>query len=1091
MNVHRSARSYRVVLTTGLVIFSGLMLAALSGSGGAASPKTEPAASRSGGISAPKIRIVDRYGKIPLAFERNNGQTAPRVKFLSRGIGYTLFLTPTEAVLALQNLDKRLSPEKCAAKGSESAESRTQVLRVVTVGANPNAKVEGQDQLPSKSNYFIGNDPKKWQTNIPMYQRVRYKSVYPGVDLVYYGTSQHQLEYDFVVAPAADPKTIALRFTGARKLALNSDGDLTITLADGGELIHHKPIVYQEVDGKREKVDGKSVLRSQDTISFELAAYDRSRAVYIDPGLVYSTYLGGSAAPIPSSNGDQGNAIAVDSSGNVFVTGPATSADFPTTMGAFQTTNDGATETKAVGFVTKLNATGSALVYSTFLGGNGGELPKGIAVDSLTGDAYVMGRSNSNANSACTAAGSPNQCCTGAGTGSCIAFPTTGGAYQPNSAGGTDTFITKLNATGSGLIYSTLIGGKSDDKGDAIAVDSSGNAYLTGKTSSIDNASCPGPGIPNTGTACCTGVGTGTCIPFPTTPGAFQTTSAVNDNNFVAKLNATGSALTYSTYLRGTSGTAQGIGAQANGIAIDSSGNAYVVGGTPATDFPTTKGAFQTTNKAPTNGGNGFVTELNATGTGLVYSTYLGGSGNSASNADSINGIAVDSMGHAYVTGPAYSSDFPTTPGAFQTTNNGVANENQVAFVTKFASDGSALVYSTFLGGDGPDGAFGIALDSSGNAYVTGFTSSFNNASCTANGMPGLCCTGAGIGTCTGFPISGDAFQKVDNAAANGGSNAFMTKLNATGTALDYSTYLGGSSGSSMNNGTGDQGNGIAIDSSGFVYVTGVAISTDFPTTAGAFQTSNHGTSGGTNAFVTKFNLGSSSPTATATPTSSATPTATATSTSGTPTATPTSTTGTPTPTATATTTSTATNTMTATPTATATSGTPTVTATATATRTVTPTATATSGTPTVTATATATASATRTATPTATATATATFTPTSTPTPGVGTVSFNPPQLNFGNSTAMGKTSKVKKVKIKNSSSKASKIMVTISGETAAAPFAVKPPQCMKTLAPEKSCEVSVTFTPPDTSPHMGKLVITDDAQGSPQTVPLMGTGK
>lgn len=487
-------------------------------------------------------------------------------------------------------------------------------------------------------------------------------------------------------------------------------------------------------------------------------------------------------------------------------------------------------------------------------------------------------------------------------------------------------------------------------------------------------------------------------------------------------------------------------------------------------------GAFQTTNKAaPTNGGNGFVTKLNATGTALVYSTYLGGSG-----GDGANGIAVDSFGNAYVTGGASSTDFPTTPGAFQTTNNAGTSGNDVGFVTKLKTDGSGLVYSTFLGGGNGDGGSGITLDSSGNAYVTGFTSSFNNASCTANGIPGPCCTGAGTGTCIGFPITADAFQNVDNAAANSGSNAFMTKLNAIGTALDYSTYLGGSSGLGMNNiNNSDQGNGIAIDSSGLVYVTGFAVSTDFPTTAGAFQTSNHAASGGNNAFVTKFNLGSSSPTATATATSSATPTAT--STSGTPTAT-----------------ATATNSATPTPTTTSTSGTPTPTATAT--KTATPTATATSTnsatatatrTATATATATRTATATATATTTATATATATGTPTSTPTPGVGTVSFNPTQLNSGNSTAMGKTSKVKKVKIKNSSSKTSKIDVTISGETAAAPFAVKPPQCMKTLAPEKSCEVSVTFTPPDRSMHMGKLIITDDAQGSPQMVPLTGTGK
>ena len=1085
MDGHGFARNCGTGLVTVLVLLSSLIFTIFSSSIGAASPKSGGGAAvpKTAGDNQPRIRIVNRYGKIPLAFERNNGQTAPQVKFLSRGVGYTLFLTPTEAVLALHNPDKRPG----AAKGPESVKNATQVLRVAMVGVNPKSAVAGEEQLPSKSNYFVGNDPKKWRTNIPMYQRVRYSNVYPGVDLVYYGTGQHQLEYDFVVAPGADPKALALRFTGATNLALNSDGDLRITLADGGEVIHHKPIVYQDVDGRREKVDGKCVLRGKDTIGFELAAYDRRRTVYIDPGLVYSTYLGGSAGASAGRNDDQGNAIAVDSSGNAYVTGPAASADFPTTMGAFQTTNNAVSSDLTNGFVTKLNAAGSALVYSTFLGGSGSELPKGIAVDSLSGDVYVMGRTTSIANASCTAAGTPNTCCTGPATGTCVAFPTTPSAFQTVNAGGDDTFVTKLNADGSMLVYSTLIGGSGDDKGNAIAVDSSGDAYFTGKTNSITNGDCTGVSTPK---SCCTGVKTGSCVPYPTTSGAFQTSDPNAARDFVTKLNDAGSALVYSTYLGGTSG-----GHQANAIAVDSLGEAFVAGDTKATDFPTTVGAFQTTNKAPTNGGNGYLTKLNATGTGLVYSTYLGGSGNSAGQADSIDGIAVDSMGHAYATGPTFSSDFPTTMGAFQTTNNGLANMGEVAFVTKFAADGSALVYSTFLGGEGGDQGLGIALDSLGDAYVTGATSSFNPSSCTANGMPGPCCTGAGTGTCIGFPITGDAFQNVDNAAANGGSNAFMTKLNATGTALDYSTYLGGSSGLVTSNGIDDEGNGIAIDSSGLVYVTGVAISTDFPTTGGAFQTSNHAASGGTNAFVAKLMPFSSSPTPTATATSSASPTAT--STSGTPTATATAT-------ATTTTTSTATNTATAT--ATSTSGTPTATATATATATSTNTATTTAtaratatGTSTATATATgtstptptATATASATATATATATASATATPTPTPTP-VGTLSISPNPVNFGSSTKEGKT-KTKKVTIKNVSSKTSKISVTVSGENTSAPFSIKNGvQCMKVLAPGKSCKVSVTFTPPDAgAAHNGFLTVMDNAQNNPQMVPLTGTGK
>jgi len=499
-------------------------------------------------------------------------------------------------------------------------------------------------------------------------------------------------------------------------------------------------------------VKGQYVLRGDNRIAFELGDYDRRRPVVIDPALAYSTYLGG-------SDGDQGYGIAADASGNAYIAGLTLSADFPTTLGAFQTTFAGGYYDA---FVSKLNATGSALVYSTYLGGNNQDEGLGIAIDA-SGNAYVTGVTDSSN------------------------FPITSGAFQTSNGGQYDTFITKLNESGSALLYSTYLGGSNDDWVAGIAIDGSGNAYVTGWTSSPD---------------------------FPTTPGAFQTSPPGAQNAFVTKLNAVGSAPVYSTYLGGVGPSGGG-----SGIAVDASGNAYVIGHAETSDFPTTPGAFQTT-----YGGerDAFVSKLDAVGSALIYSTYLGGS-----NLDFGSGIAVDASGSAYVTGATYSSNFPTTPGAFQTTHRG----HEDAFVSKLNAAGSALLYSTYLGGGGGASGIGIAVDTSGNAYLTG---------------------AAGAG----FPTTPGAFQTTfgggTSCSGSPCSDAFVGKLNATGSALLYSTYLGGSG--------SDYGNAIAIDASHNAYVTGNAgctISGDmcaganFPTTPGAFQTTFGG--GNSDAFVAKM----------------------------------------------------------------------------------------------------------------------------------------------------------------------------------------------------------------------------------------------
>ena len=686
-------------------------------------------------------RVVDSYGKLPLSFEANRGQTAPQVKFLARGPGYTLFLTPDAAVLSL------------------GRQKTNAVLRMKLQGANAPASVTGADALPGKSNYFIGSDPNQWRTNVPTYGAVKYAAVYPGIDLVYHG-NQRLLEYDFLVAPGADPQAIGIRFQGARKLTVNRDGALVIGLG-GTEVIEPAPVVYQEIAGQRQTVAGRYVLRGKGRVGFSVADYDRSQPLVIDPALVYSTYLGGSGGSVGGGY-EEGLAIALDAAANAYVTGFTQSLNFPTTPGAFQTTLG---NVNGDAFVSKLNAAGSALVYSTYLGGD--DQGNGIAVDS-SGSAYVTGTAGPNfpttpgalapcgslTNSAASfvtklnASGSAlvYSTCLGASSSYGIALDASGNAYITGSAflGFSDTpgafqlgctsiyqcaFVTKLNATGSAMVYSTSLGGNGDN-GMGIAVDTSGNAYVTGLAGSSD---------------------------FPTTPGALQTTLSGYYEALVTKLNAHGSALVYSTFL--------GENAEGYGIAIDTSGNAYVTGETFSSDFPTTSGSFQTA-----FGGfyDAFVSKLNPVGSALVYSTFLGGSG-----YDGGSGIAVDALGNAYITGTTSSSNLPTTPGAFQTIYAGGWGSFGDAFVSKLNATGSALVYSTYLGGSGADGGYGIALDASGNAYVTGATYSPN------------------------FPATPAAFQ----TTSSGQEDAFITKLslvpgpvttaNLTGPSGNNGWYLG------------------------------------------------------------------------------------------------------------------------------------------------------------------------------------------------------------------------------------------------------------------------------------------------------------
>jgi hypothetical protein len=466
-----------------------------------------------------KLRTSGDYGKLPLGFEVNQGQTDAQVQFLSRGAGYTVFLTSTTAVLSLRQKDQAIQ------KNETGHRRGANVLRMTMVGANPESKAVGIDQLPGKSNYFIGNDPTRWRVDVPSYARVSYQSIYKGVDLVYYG-NQRQLENDFVVSPGADPRVIAVEFEGAQKITNSKTGDLLLQTSDG-LLQMQQPVVYQVVDGVRREVAASYVLRNRQTVGFEIGGYDRTIPLVIDPVLIYSTFLGGTGQ-------DSGVAIAVDPSGSAYITGEAGSATFPTLNSnqAFSGSQDA--------YVAKFNASGTGLVYSTFLGGNTGfEHGYAIAVDS-TGAAYVTGH---------TIAGD---------------FPTTANALQPTKLTGAsqDTaFVTKLSAAGT-LAYSTFLSGPQNTRGFGIATDGSGNVYVVGQA------------------------GSG----FPVTASAFSSTNT--NSGFLTKLNtnASGAAsLVYSTLL-GPTGFSE-----PRAVAVDAAGNAYLTGftNTSSTNF-TTPGAFQT-----------------------------------------------------------------------------------------------------------------------------------------------------------------------------------------------------------------------------------------------------------------------------------------------------------------------------------------------------------------------------------------------------------------------------------------------------------------------------------------------------------------
>jgi len=612
---------------------------------------------------------------VPLRFEANQGQTDSQVKFLSRGDGYSLFLTSSEVVFTLR------TPAGVKAPPS--------VFRMELLGAERHAQVSGADKLPGAANYFIGNDPKKWRSGISAYGKVKYRGIYPGVDAVFYG-NQRQLEYDFVVAPGADPTQISLGLTGVTP-SLDIEGNVLLRLADG-DLALKKAIVYQNIGGGKKIVDARYAIAGG-KVRFELGKYDHSQTLVIDPVFSYLTYLGGSGPDqiggnqVVNQTTSPAQALAIDSAGDVYVTGFTTSADFPVAH-PYQATSKTNTWTA---FVSALNPSGTALLYSTYLGGSVYTAGSSIVWDSHDNAVYVVGTTNS-----------PD-------------FPITAGAFQTilspgmvggkeGSAGQYNAFVAKFSAAGQ-LTNSTFLGGNPQTAGFGVATDSQGRAYVAGFT--VYN--CIPPYSPSY-----------SC--FPTTPGAVIPAGTISQNGdgFISVFDAKLSTLLYSTLLGDPNG-AQTNTSEAFSVTVDPSGNFYVVGVTGSPSLPTTPGAFQpklgTSNAIPLAGFAAKFGPVSASGASLIYLTYLEATG--VSFGDLPGGVVADTQGNAYIGGYTNSAAFPLTPGAYQGTCKG----NSCVFATKLNSKGTGLVWSTFV--EVADYFGSIQLDAQGNVYVTGHSNEF------------------------------------------------------------------------------------------------------------------------------------------------------------------------------------------------------------------------------------------------------------------------------------------------------------------------------------------------------------------------------
>lgn len=727
-------------------------------------------------------QMKTNYGSVPLIFEANQGQMDSRVRFLSRGSGYSAFLTAGGIVLALRLSeadfpeDKSKTPVPTHRFGTSHfgrlekhpRTGKSAVVAIDLVGGAASPAIIGENPLSTKVNYFIGRDPSKWRRNVPTYSKIRYRNVYPGIDLVYYGNGR-RVEYDFDLAPGADATQIQLAVKGVDALSIDSAGNLVLSKG-ASKLWFETPILYQKVNGVRARVSGTYVLRGGTLVGFEVGRYDATKPLVIDPVLVYSTFLGGSSDDLG------GGGIAVDSTGAAYVVGYTDSSDFPlASIGSYNSTQFRM-------FLTKLDPSGSTLLFADYFGGtSGGDEPSAIALDS-SGNAYVTG------------------CATSSD------FPVLS-AYQSTLSGSQDAFLTKFSADGSSIIYSTYlggsaltyIGGSTSQYGNAVSVDPAGEAVIAGMTMATD---------------------------FPAV-NAYQSSVSTDQSGvwgaygFLTKFAAGGASLVYSTYLAGsTIETSSCLGvcfpdSEILGVVTDASGNAYVTGYTMTTDFPVTSGAFMTTYPGLSSD-VGFVSKFTGSGA-IAYSTYLGGQ-----NSSVLNAIAVDASGSAYVTGwdPA-GDNFPIVTTSICDPSVSACNG---AVVAKLDPAGANLIYSTFLGTSNNMTGTAIQVDANGDAFIGGSDVAFDLAN----------------------PIE---------QYAGGGSDVVVAEVDPSASTLLMATFLGGQG--------WEAGAGLALDSTGAVYVSGDTQSFDFPVTPGAFQTT---WGGQTDTFISKIDPNTSAPAVTMTP---------------------------------------------------------------------------------------------------------------------------------------------------------------------------------------------------------------------------------